>query len=99
MSKVTVLEGLVFYSDITVAMNRGLCLSMLSGSEKLDLQKRIIAKNNWYWLIIEKIALSFDIQSMASKSFFNHKPTVHVAVAMLKLDKIPLCMMICAYLA
>ncbi|KAJ0075282.1 hypothetical protein Patl1_34954 [Pistacia atlantica] len=89
MSIMAVLEGLVFYSDIRVAMNCGLCPSMVLGWKNLDLQeKRIIAKNYWYRLIVEEMALS--LACLASKSFFSHhKPAVHVAIALLKLDNIP----------
>ncbi|KAJ0092836.1 hypothetical protein Patl1_26125 [Pistacia atlantica] len=92
MSIMAVLEGLVFFSDIRVVMNCGLCVSMVLGWENLDLQeKRMIAKNYWYRLIVEEIALSLAAPCLASKSFFNHhKPAVHVAVALPKLDNIPL---------
>ncbi|KAJ0035927.1 hypothetical protein Pint_25562 [Pistacia integerrima] len=92
MSIMPVLEGLVFFSDIRVVMNCGLYVSMVLGWENLDLQeKRMIAKNYWYRLIVEEIALSLAAPYLASKSFFNHhKPAVHVAVALPKLDNIPL---------
>ncbi|KAJ0093123.1 hypothetical protein Patl1_26175 [Pistacia atlantica] len=92
MSIMAVLEGLVFYSDIRVAMNCGLCLSMVLGWENLDLQeKRIIAKSYWYRPSVEEMALSLAAPCLASKSFFNlHKPAVNVAVALPKLDNTPL---------
>lgn len=90
-SVMAVLEGLVFHSDIRVAMNCGLCLSMMLGWEKLDLHERtIIAKNYWCRLIVEEMAMSLAVPHLASQSFFNHhKPAVHIAVALLKQDKIP----------
>lgn len=90
-SVMAVLEGLVFYSDIRVAMNCGFCLSMILGWEKLDLHERtIIAKNYWCRLIVEEMAMSLAVPHLASKSFFNHhKPAVHIAVALLKHEKIP----------
>ncbi|KAK2641672.1 hypothetical protein Ddye_023435 [Dipteronia dyeriana] len=92
VSTMAILEGLVFYSDIRVAMNCGLCLSMILEWEKLDLQERKIttAKNYWCRLIVEEMAMSLATPSLASESFINyHKPAVHIAVSLLKLDKIP----------
>ncbi|KAK1593013.1 hypothetical protein Q3G72_034425 [Acer saccharum] len=91
VSTMAILEGLVFYGDIRVAMNCGLCLSMILEWEKLDLQERRIttAKNYWCRLIVEEMAMSLATPSLASESFINyHKPAVHIAVSLLKLDKI-----------
>ncbi|KAL5849112.1 hypothetical protein ACOSQ3_007178 [Xanthoceras sorbifolium] len=91
VSVMAVLEGLVFDSDIRVATNCGLCLSMIFEWEKLDLQeKRITAKNYWCRLIVEEMAMSLATQHLALESFINHhKPAVHVAASLLKLDTIP----------
>ncbi|KAK9288539.1 hypothetical protein L1049_016998 [Liquidambar formosana] len=91
MSVMAVLEGLVFYSDIRVAMNCGLCLSMILGWEKLDMQEtRVIRKNNWCRLIVEELAMSLAVPCLASRSFMNqHKPAVHIAVALLKSHEVP----------
>ncbi|PON95525.1 Armadillo-type fold containing protein [Trema orientale] len=88
MSVVTVLEGLVFYSDNQVALNCSLCLSMILGCEMLDTQDTtVIGKNNWSRLIVEELAVSMSAPCL---SFINeHKPAVYVAVALLKLEKIP----------
>ncbi|XVE81218.1 hypothetical protein DITRI_Ditri15bG0045200 [Diplodiscus trichospermus] len=90
MSIVTVLEGLVFYVDIRVAMNCCLCLSIILGWQQLDMQESGVARSNWYRLIVEEMAMSMAVPCLASKSFINyHKPAVHVTVALLKLQKIP----------
>ncbi|KAM3756392.1 hypothetical protein ACB098_02G108200 [Castanea mollissima] len=91
MSVIAVLEGLIFNSDLRVALNCGLCLSMILGWEKLDMQKTtMIEKISWCRLIVEELALSLAAPCLASKSFINHhKPAIHVAVALLKLQKIP----------
>ncbi|KAJ6956321.1 protein putative RECOMBINATION INITIATION DEFECT 1 [Populus alba x Populus x berolinensis] len=90
-SIMVILKGLVFYSDIRVSTNCSLCLSMILGWEKLDMTgARVIAKNTWWRLIVEEMAISLAAPSLASKSFINHhKPAVHVAVALLKLQKSP----------
>lgn len=91
MSVINVLEGLVFYSDLRVAMNCGLCLSIILGWEMLDMQKTtLVEKNSWCRLIVEELAMSLAAPFLASKSFINHhKPAIHVAVALLKLQKVP----------
>ncbi|XVF37892.1 hypothetical protein REPUB_Repub20aG0050200 [Reevesia pubescens] len=90
MSIMTVLEGLVFYDDIRVAINCCLCLSIILGWEELDMQDSGVARSNWYKLIVEEMVMSMAVPCLASKSFINHhKPAVHVTVALLKLQKIP----------
>ncbi|KAG6667620.1 hypothetical protein CIPAW_01G113500 [Carya illinoinensis] len=91
MSVIGVLEGLIFYSDLRVAMNCGLCLSIILGWEMLDMQKTtLIEKNSWCRLIVEELAMSLAAPCLATKSFINHhKPAIHVAVALLRLQKVP----------
>ncbi|XP_040996835.1 protein PUTATIVE RECOMBINATION INITIATION DEFECT 1 isoform X3 [Juglans microcarpa x Juglans regia] len=91
MSVIDILEGLIFYSDLRVAMNCGLCLSIILGWEMLDMQKTtLIEKNSWCRLIVEELAMSLAAPCLATKSFINHhKPAIHVAVALLKLQKVP----------
>ncbi|XP_017975720.1 PREDICTED: protein PRD1 isoform X1 [Theobroma cacao] len=90
MSIMTVLEGLVFYDDIRVAMNCCLCLSIILGWEELDMQESGIARSNWYRLIVEEMVMTMAVPCLASTSFINyHKPAVHVTVALLKLQKVP----------
>ncbi|XP_077226996.1 putative recombination initiation defect 1 [Tasmannia lanceolata] len=90
-SVMAVLEGLVFYGDIKVSMNCGLCLSMILGWEKLgSSEKRVIEENKWCRVVIEELALSLAAPGLASKSFTNqHKPATHIAIALLRLDEPP----------
>ncbi|BBG93462.1 putative recombination initiation defect 1, partial [Prunus dulcis] len=91
MSVMAVLEGLIFYSDLRVAMNCGLCLSMILGWGLQGMQGTIvITKNHWSRMIVEELAMSLAVPCLASKSFINlHKPAIHVAVTLLKLPKVP----------
>lgn len=91
MSIIAVLQGLIFYSHLGVAMNCGLCLSIILGWEKLDMQETtMIVKNSWSRLIVEELAMSLAAPCLAPKSFINyHKPAIPVAVKLLKLQKIP----------
>ncbi|GLT71030.1 hypothetical protein SLA2020_430750 [Shorea laevis] len=91
LSVIAVLEGLVFYSDPRVAMNSGICLSIILGWKKLDMHETtMVEKSSWCRLIVEELAMSLAAPCLASKSFINHhKPAIHVAVAMLKLQKVP----------
>lgn len=91
LSVMTVLEGLIFYSDIRVAMNCALCLSVILGWEKFGMQDpKVIGRSNWCRLIVEELAMSLAVPCLASNSFMNHyKPAVHVAVALLNLHSVP----------
>ncbi|XP_004298232.1 PREDICTED: protein PRD1-like [Fragaria vesca subsp. vesca] len=90
-SVMAVLEGLVFYSDLRVAMNCGLCLSIIMGWELPDIHEiSVDAKYTWSRMVVEELAMSLAVPCLASKSFINlHKPAIHVAVALLKLPNIP----------
>lgn len=88
LSVISILEGLVLCSDTRVAMNCSLCLSMILGWEILDTELGASRKNNWCRLIVEELAMSLAVPHLASESFVN-KPSVHVAVALLKLHKVP----------
>ncbi|KAK1256804.1 Protein PRD1 [Acorus gramineus] len=90
-SVIAVLEGLVFYGDIGVAMNCSICLSMILGWGKLSShEKRLVTYNKWFRVVIEELALSLVAPGLASKSFTNqHKPAAHIAIALLRLDKVP----------
>lgn len=90
-SVMAVLEGLVFYSDLRVAMNCGLCLSMIMGWELPNMcETGVNAKNTWSRMIVEELAMSLAVPCLASKSFIIlHKPAIHVAVTLLKLQEIP----------
>ncbi|KAI3518888.1 hypothetical protein L1887_07749 [Cichorium endivia] len=81
----SILQGLIFHSDIRVAMNSALCISMVIDWEKHDTEKEI-----WYRLITEELVMSLVVPNLASKSIMiHHKPAVHVVVSMLKLRKVP----------
>ncbi|KAK3034161.1 hypothetical protein RJ639_034657 [Escallonia herrerae] len=89
-SLMAILEGLVFCSDIRVAMNCALCLSVILCWGMQDMETRVIRQNNWCRLIVEELVMSLATPCLASKSFMvHHKPAVHVAVSLLKLHKIP----------
>ncbi|KAL5542709.1 hypothetical protein UlMin_010419 [Ulmus minor] len=91
VSVITVLEGLVFYGDTRVAVNCGLCLSMILGWEMLDVQETVvIGKQNWSRLIVEELKVSLSVPSIASNRIINHhKPAIYVAIALLKLQSAP----------
>ena len=91
ISVMAILEGFVFYSDIRVAMNSAVCLSMILGWEQLWMQdKNAVGRSTWCRLIVEELAMSLTVPCLASKSFMNHhKPAVHVAVALMKLHRTP----------
>lgn len=91
MSITAVLEGLIFYTDLRVAMNCGLCLSMILRWESAGMQGTSAStKNNWSRMIVEELAMSLAVPSLASKSFINlHKPAIYVAVTLLRRQKVP----------
>lgn len=91
MSLMAVLEGLIFYGDLKVAINCGLCLSMILGWEMLDMQDTSVIENSgWSRLIVEELAVSIAVPCLSSESFINHhKPAMYVAVALLRLQKFP----------
>ncbi|KAM1049872.1 hypothetical protein ACFX11_031935 [Malus domestica] len=91
MSITAVLEGLIFYTDLRVAMNCGLCLSMILRWESAGMQGTSAStKNNWSRMIVEELAMSLAVPSLASKSFINlHKPAIYVAVTLLRRKKVP----------
>ncbi|CAN6446868.1 unnamed protein product [Victoria cruziana] len=90
-SVIALLQGLVFYSDIRVARNCALCLSMIMGWEKFGWHvKQWINRDKWSRVIMEELALSLGTPYLASKTFINqHKPAVCVAAALLKSDTTP----------
>ncbi|XP_019447895.1 PREDICTED: protein PRD1-like isoform X1 [Lupinus angustifolius] len=89
-SIMSVLEGLVFYSDLRVATNCALCLSILIGWEKVAKETNLIGRSSWCRLIMEEMTVSLATPTLASQSFINsQRPAIHVAIALLKLHKIP----------
>ncbi|QCE13066.1 Armadillo-type fold [Vigna unguiculata] len=90
MSIRSILEGLVFYNDLRVATNCCLCLSMILGWENLTNKTKLLEGSSWCRLIIEEMTVSFAAPALASQSFMNtQSPQVFIAIAVLKLCKIP----------
>ncbi|KAI3470063.1 hypothetical protein Pfo_026726 [Paulownia fortunei] len=86
----TVLEGLIFFGDIRVALNCSRCLLTLMTWKQLKIETMISEMDNWCRLIVEELVMSLCTPSLTSKSFMiHHKPAANVAVALLKLSKIP----------
>lgn len=90
MSIKTTLEGLVFYNDLKVATNCALCLSIILGWEKQSKETKLLENSSWCRLIVEEMTVSLAAPCVTSQSFINsERPAVHVAIALLKLQKIP----------
>ncbi|XP_042755093.1 protein PUTATIVE RECOMBINATION INITIATION DEFECT 1 isoform X2 [Lactuca sativa] len=87
----SILQGLIFHSDVTIAMNCGLCISMVIDWEKQDdTDTRFVEKDNWCRLITEELVMSLAVPNLASKSIMiHHKPAVYVVASMLELQKVP----------
>ncbi|CAN4088215.1 unnamed protein product [Withania somnifera] len=89
-SIMAVLEGQIFSSDMSVAMNCSLCLSTLIGWQDVETEVSAIQWNNWCRFIAEELVISLAAPSLASKSFMlHHKPAIHIAVALLRRKKVP----------
>lgn len=90
MSIKSVLEGLVFYNDLRVATNCGICLSMVLGWEKQINETNILGKSTWLRFIVEEVTLSLAAPCLTSQSFTNNqRPAIHVAIALLKMHNFP----------
>ncbi|XP_010318924.1 protein PUTATIVE RECOMBINATION INITIATION DEFECT 1 [Solanum lycopersicum] len=88
-SIMAVLEGQLFSSDMSVAMNCSLCLSMLIGWQDVETEVSAIQRNNWCRFIVEELVISLAAPSLASKSFMiHHKPAIHIAVELLRRKKV-----------
>ncbi|GAB2267207.1 hypothetical protein Dimus_002192 [Dionaea muscipula] len=84
---VAVLEGLVFDSDIRVAMNCGITLSTIWS---LEVFGEFLCTSKWCRLIVEELAMYLATPCSLSKSFaMHHKPAAHVATALLNLSSLP----------
>ncbi|MQL90768.1 hypothetical protein Taro_023379 [Colocasia esculenta] len=90
-SIMAVTMGLVFHGDSKVAMNCGLCSSMILGWGKLRSEENNMVKDfKWCRLVIEELTLYLAAPGLASRSFTNnHKPAAHIAVALLRSDEVP----------
>ncbi|GKC42620.1 hypothetical protein Tco_1060342 [Tanacetum coccineum] len=80
----SVLQGIIFHSDIKVSVNCALCIAMV-----VDLEN-YVQKDNWYRLITEEMVMSLAVPGLASKSIMAHnRPAVHIVVSMLELQQVP----------
>ncbi|KAK4404127.1 protein putative RECOMBINATION INITIATION DEFECT 1 [Sesamum angolense] len=85
-----VLEGLIFFNDIRVALNCSLCFSSLTTWRELQVEPMILEKDHWCRLIVEELVMSLSTPSLTTKSLMiHHKPAANVAVALLKLSETP----------
>ncbi|KAL0340522.1 UNVERIFIED_CONTAM: protein putative RECOMBINATION INITIATION DEFECT 1 [Sesamum radiatum] len=85
-----VLEGLIVFNDIRVALNCSLCFSSLTTWRELQVEPMILEKDHWCRLIVEELVMSLSTPSLTTKSLMiHHKPAANVAVALLKLSEIP----------
>ncbi|XP_048133030.1 protein PUTATIVE RECOMBINATION INITIATION DEFECT 1-like [Rhodamnia argentea] len=90
MSLMAVVEGLLLYNDTRVAMNSSLCLTMILKWETQEVAEIFNRRRMWCRLILEELVISLAAPSLASKSSTNHhKVVIIVAVALLKLPKVP----------
>nr|XP_043632676.1 protein PUTATIVE RECOMBINATION INITIATION DEFECT 1 [Erigeron canadensis] len=84
LSITSVLQGLIFHSDIRIAMNCALCIVMT-----MDWETQV-EKDNWYRLITEELVTILAVPGLTSKSIMiHHKPAVYIAVSLLKLQHVP----------
>ncbi|XP_011084192.2 protein PRD1, partial [Sesamum indicum] len=89
-SLAAVLEGLIFFNDVRVALNCSLCFSSLTTWRELQVEPMISEKDHWCRLIVEELVMSLSAPSLTTKSLMiHHKPAANVAVSLLKLSKIP----------
>lgn len=88
LSVYAVLEGLIFFGDIRVTLNCSRCLLTLITWKQLNFESVFSGKeNSWCRLIVEELVMSL---STPSETFMiHHKPAAIVAVALLKLSKVP----------
>ncbi|KAI7753867.1 hypothetical protein M8C21_025623, partial [Ambrosia artemisiifolia] len=83
-SIISVLQGLIFHSDIRVATNCALCISMAAEWEQQ------VETDIWYRLITEELVMTLAVSGRVSKSIMiHHKPAVEMAVLMLKQQQAP----------
>ncbi|GER27846.1 protein PRD1 [Striga asiatica] len=86
LSVSAILEGLIFFGDIRVALNCSYCLSTLMSWKQPKIEKSA----GWCRLIVEELVLSLCASSLTSKSSLTHnKPAAIAAAALLKLPQVP----------
>lgn len=89
LSLSSVLEGLILFDDIRVALNCSQCLSSLMTWKLLRIES-MFSEDNWCRLIVEELVMSLCTSTLTSSSFRIHqKPALIVAVALLQLSKLP----------
>lgn len=70
----SILQGLIFHSDVTIAMNCGLCISMVIDWERHDdTDVGFVNKDNWCRLITKELVMSLDVPNLESKSIMIHR--------------------------
>ncbi|XP_051133511.1 protein PUTATIVE RECOMBINATION INITIATION DEFECT 1 isoform X2 [Andrographis paniculata] len=86
LSLSSILEGLIFFDDIRVALNCSRCLSSLMTWKELKIET-MFSQDNWCRLIVEELVMSLSTQSLTSKSFRLHqKPALIFAAALLRMS-------------
>lgn len=79
-----VLEGLIFYGDIKVALNCSRCLSTLMTWDEHKIESLLPEKYGWCRFIVEELVMSLSAPTLTKSLMVHHKPASHVAVALLK---------------
>lgn len=87
LSVSAVLEGLIFFGDINVAMNCSRCLSTLMTWEEQKAESMLPEKYGWCRLIVEELVMSLFAPTLTKSLMVHHKPASNVAVALLKHSK------------
>uniref|UniRef100_A0A7N0TTA4 Protein PRD1 n=1 Tax=Kalanchoe fedtschenkoi TaxID=63787 RepID=A0A7N0TTA4_KALFE len=89
MPLIAVLEGLIFCSNINVAMNCALCLTTVLQWKNMDLSQTT-RLNKWCRFITEELVMSMVAPCLASTPFTeNHKAAARVSVGLLRLESVP----------
>ncbi|KAH6816259.1 hypothetical protein C2S51_021079 [Perilla frutescens var. frutescens] len=83
----SVLEGLIFFGDIRVALNCSRCLSALMTWEQLKVESVLAERYGWCRLIVEELVMSLSVPTLTKSLMIHHKPAANVAVALLKHSK------------
>ncbi|XP_057795046.1 protein PUTATIVE RECOMBINATION INITIATION DEFECT 1 isoform X2 [Salvia miltiorrhiza] len=79
-----VLEGLIFFGDIKVALNCSRCLSTLMAWEEHKIESLLPEKYRWCRLIVQELVMSLSAPTLTKSLMIHHKPASNVAVALLK---------------
>ncbi|KAL1543222.1 protein putative RECOMBINATION INITIATION DEFECT 1 [Salvia divinorum] len=82
-----ILEGLIFFDDIKVALNCSQCLSTLMTWQEHKMESLLPEKYGWCRLIVEELVMSLSVPTLTKSLMIHHKPASNIAVALLKLSK------------